>query len=252
MTGIKLLLSLMLVPLASWSICVHSAEPVIQVYIELRDDTRLEMSSEGLRVNTPATRLLDAIMLEAGLRYELTVNPWSRILQILDSTPNIIAYPVARLAEREERWLWIGGFWTPEYNLFGLAEKLESLPADLESAKALRIGTFKGDVIDTYLQSKGFENLIHITEPSNALLLLLRDRFDLVAMDQRNIDQSPVLRNIPEQRVVPVIPLPEISQDLYFSLSAGSDPELLERLQTAYASVVGSGQYQEIMGMPDK
>ncbi|MFN3165400.1 MAG: hypothetical protein ACE37N_18400 [Pseudohongiellaceae bacterium] len=51
--------------------------PVLQVYTEVRNNQELTINSAGeTLVDNPATRLLAALMAEAGLQYQLRVYPW--------------------------------------------------------------------------------------------------------------------------------------------------------------------------------
>ncbi len=222
--------------------------PVLQVYTEVRNNQELTTNSAGeTLVDNPATRLLAALMADAGLQYQLRVFPWARIQQGLDNDPNVLAYPVTRTATREQRWLWVGEIQPLRYYLYGRRNHAERLPRSLEEARELRIGTIQGDVIDSYLADKNFTRLVHMTDVSRAPLMLMRDRFELFAMGAHRIPEYAELHGFEIDSLIPAVPLSDISTALFFTLSRNSSPELLARLSAAYQKVVADGTFDRIM-----
>jgi polar amino acid transport system substrate-binding protein len=222
--------------------------PVLQVYTEVRNNQELTINSAGeTLVDNPATRLLAALMAEAGLQYQLRVYPWARIQQGLDNDPNVLAYPVTRTVSREQRWLWVGEIQPLRYYLYGRRDHAERLPRSLDQARELRVGTIQGDVIDSYLASKNFTRLVHMTDVSRAPLMLMRDRFELFAMGAHRIPEYAELHGFDIDSLIPAVPLSDISTALFFALSRNSAPELLARLSAAYQTIVADGTFTRIM-----
>jgi len=228
-----------------------AAQPIVQelrVYTEVRNRNELTTDATGATVvNNPATRLLTALLEEAGITYTLRVYPWARIQQGLDNDINVLAYPVTRTAERESRWQWVGEIQPLRYYLFGLREQLGRLPRSLDEAREFRVGTLQGDVIDSYLADLDFTSLVHMTDVSRAPLLLLRGRFDLFAMGAHRIPEYTGLSGMEPDRLVPAVPLPEISTALYFALSRNTEPAILQRLQDAHEKISADGTLARIM-----
>lgn len=221
----------------------------LQVYTEVRNSNELQQDTDGNRnVNNRETRLLFAMLNEAGFAFDLKVYPWARISQGLDSEVNMLAYPVTRTASREQRWQWIGPIQPLDYYFYGLRTEQAVLPANFTEAKNFRIGTINGDVIDEYLQSQGFENLVNMVDISRAPLLLMRGRFDLFVLGQHRIEEFIALHEVEPDTLVPMFRLDEISTALYFTMSKQTEPQVLNRLIEAYNRIVADGTFEEIMG----
>lgn len=230
------------------SLMAQPGIPVLTVYTEVRNNNELRSDPSGNSVvDNPASRLLDAMLTEANLQYDLHVYPWARIRQGLDNERNLLAYPVTRTASREQRWLWVGEIQPLSYYLYGSRERLDELPRSLEAAREFRVGTVQGDVIDTYLEANNFTALVRMTDVSRAPLMLERGRFDLFAMGAHRISEYTDLYGIDAQSLVPVVALTEISTALYFTMSRDTDPALLEQLRAAYQRIVANGTYARIM-----
>lgn len=224
-------------------------DPVLQVYTEVRNSSELKLDAAGNRfVDNPDTRLLDAMLTASGLRYELTVYPWARISQGLDLERNLLAYPVTRTRSREDRWQWVGPIQPLDYYFYGLRAEQSRLPSSFAEARRFRIGTINGDVIDEYLEDRGFDNLVNMVDISRAPLLLMRGRFDLFVLGQHRIDEFIALHEIEADTLVPMIRLDDISTALYFAMSKQTDPELRDRLEQAYAQIVADGTFEATMG----
>ncbi|MBU3023562.1 ABC transporter substrate-binding protein [Aestuariibacter sp. A3R04] len=63
--------------------------------------------------------LINAILLEADVTAEILAVPWKRIVQEALQKPNILAFSVARTAEREALYHWITPLTSSRYLLFG-------------------------------------------------------------------------------------------------------------------------------------
>ena len=226
-------------------------EPItLQVYTEVRGANEYTINPDGsLTPESPATSLIHAILARSGIDYELSIYPWARISQALDSEPNLIAYPVTRTEEREDRWLWLGMIQPLKYNLYGLRENLNSLPTTLDEARDYRVATINGDVVDLYLEGLGFDNLINIVDLSRAPFMLVRGRFDLFPQGEHRLGEFSELNALAPDALVPVIPLEAISTALYFAMSKQTHADTITVLEQAYRAVITDGTFEEIMGI---
>jgi hypothetical protein len=75
--------------LAALPVALHAQAPVIQAYTQVRNAANLVVEADGtIRPTDIGTRLLQALMAEADLEYELNLAPWARNIQALETQLN--------------------------------------------------------------------------------------------------------------------------------------------------------------------
>lgn len=221
----------------------------LQVLAQIRNPDLASYDSEGkISIDNRASRLIEAVLEEAGIDYEYRLFPWARILQELSAHKNIIAYPIARTADRESEMRWLGQIRPVNIYLYGLRAKSAQLPASLEEARNTAIGVIREDVADDYLTKEGLTELVRVNDLANAITMLERGRFELFPFEAHGVDEMLRLNNLPSNYLVPVVKLDSISTDLYFSMSNHTDDHVRELLQSAYQRLAEDGTYKEIMG----
>ncbi len=194
-----------------------------------------------------ATELVKAVLDEAGLSYQIRSLPWSRALQRHANAPNVLIYPIARTAERESRFHWVGAIVPLQISLYRLKSDTGINPTSIEEATAFRVGTLRGGMVREYLDRNGFSNLIEINSINQHLSMVDRDRYDLFPFVDYALDGVAMRENIDPGKFERVLSLPDLSPVLSISLSGQTDPELARRISDAYIAVQKSGRYSAIM-----
>ncbi|MFT7686636.1 MAG: polar amino acid transport system substrate-binding protein [Candidatus Azotimanducaceae bacterium] len=194
-----------------------------------------------------ATELVRAVMDESGLPYEIRLVPWARLVRTLAKTENTMAFSMSRTKTRDPLYHWIGEIIPVRLSLFGKRSEIKNLPSTLEEAKKYRIGTHNASVVNQYLKSKGFPNLIEVKSNNRYMELLERNRFDLFPFIEYAIGPAAIRKDFDPDYFARIIPLPDLSQRLWIAMSKNSDPELLAKLKAAYKNTKQSGLYQSIM-----
>jgi len=230
---------------------VHAADnlPVIEIHAQVRlasmsanDETANRMGA------SESSELAIAVLEEAGLEYEYNLSPWTRIFQLLQSRPNVLALPVARIPTREHSMAWIGMTRPIQLSLYGLSKNEDRLPTTLEEARGFEIGVLRDDVIDQYLVSQGFDNLVRFSNLENSLDMLQRERFDLFPFDAIGIQRILKHNKLDSDLVVAMVPLEAISTESFLTLSLSTDETIKKRIRDAYNRVVEKGVFEAIMG----
>ena len=226
----------------------EQSSTALQIFTEVRDGSEIVIDEDGHAwVDNTMSRLIEIILNETNLEYSVAVVPWSRMLSNLQSRPNTLAYPVMRVPEREQLFLWGGIVRTIDAYLFGLRSRSEDLPHTLEQARDFRIGSMRGDAFHNYFSALGYSNLIFIGNNTPWLSMLERNRIDLVPFALRGIEQFLVQHEAAPDMLEPLIRLDELSYPLYFVMNLDSDPELVEEITQAYRRVVQNGDFERIM-----
>ena len=112
------------------------------------------MSNDKGEVVGISTAIVKAMMTEVGYDCELSIYPWSRAITLARTQVNTCVFSMSRTPEREALYKWIGPLVFNDWSLFGRSG--ESRPARMEDVQNMHIGSYQGDAIVTYLQSRGY------------------------------------------------------------------------------------------------
>jgi polar amino acid transport system substrate-binding protein len=221
-----------------------AAEARLTVYAELEEADNYPPGSTVPVPIGPGGDLIALLLAEAGMEADIRVVPWPRLIRALDSRRNVLAFSMTRTPEREDRYHWIGMIRPVSFKLWSLAERADEFPDTLEEARDYRISAIRGDVVENFLRNSGFTNLVYLSESSNTLTMLRRDRIDLMPYIESGIESYLARRNATPDTLVPVIDLDAISTGHYVVMSKPSDPELVQQLKDAYQAVLSRGDWQ--------
>jgi polar amino acid transport system substrate-binding protein len=114
------------------------------------------MSDAKGQVSGLSTQIVKALLAQAGISHEVAVYPWARAISMARMQPNTCVYSMSRTPEREALYQWIGPLVYNDWALFALSDALPALrPVRLEEVLGARIGSYQGDAIVSYLQTRG-------------------------------------------------------------------------------------------------
>ena len=137
---------------------------------------------EGNEVKGSSTKIVRQLLSEAGLMSKFDVHPWARSYVMALNHKNTLIYTINRTPERESKFKWIGLTASKKYNssLYKLKSNQHIQAANLEQAKAYKVGVSLGDVNHELLISKGFNNISPVSQRSQSIKMLMRQRVDLI------------------------------------------------------------------------
>jgi polar amino acid transport system substrate-binding protein len=113
------------------------------------------MSGPNGTVTGISTDIVRALLDAAGYEYEITVYPWARAIALARTQVNTCVYSMSRTPEREALYKWVGPLVFNDWALFARAGA--SRPQTLDEAMMMRIGSYQGDAIVAYLQTRGHQ-----------------------------------------------------------------------------------------------
>lgn len=111
------------------------------------------MSGPTGTVTGISTDIVRALLDAAGYEYEIAVYPWARAIALARTQVNTCVYSMSRTPEREALYKWIGPLVSNDWTLF--ARSGASRPQTLDETMLMRIGSYQGDAIVAYLQTRG-------------------------------------------------------------------------------------------------
>ena len=191
---------------------------------------------EGVKVIGIATDKVREAMARAKQDYKIDLLPWKRAYDSALTQDNTCVYSTTRTAEREALFKWIGPVAASEWVMFGRADRKFDLKG-LEDARALRIGTYNGDVRDAYLRARGFQvdtATDDVTNPKK----LMASRIDLWASGKFE-GQAILKQNGWEAQVVPVLAFNRA--ELYLACHRSVPDSLVDRLNAILAAMGRDG-----------
>ena len=164
---------------------------------------------------------------KAGIDYHMTLRfPWARIYKMALENANHAVFVAAKLPERERLFKWVGPIGPDDWVLLAKADTSISLTT-LEQAAAYRVGAYKGDVIEAFLQQKG------LTADS-----VLNDIENASRLDKGQIDLwatgDPAGRYLAKQAGVSNLKtvLRFNQAELFLALNKETPDEVVQKLQT--------------------
>lgn len=139
--------------LFSANLCAQS----LSIYCE--DDTPLQFVGADGKLTGFTIEIVQEIQKRVGNTDEIHLVPWARGLGNLKTEPNSMLFSMARSAERDAQYQWIGPITETTYGFYVKANSTLKITS-LEDAKHVGlIGVYRDDVRDQFLTRHGFTNL---------------------------------------------------------------------------------------------
>jgi polar amino acid transport system substrate-binding protein len=187
------------------------------------------------------TNLVQSIMREAGVNYDMRLRNWSAGLNRATQKPNHGLFCMARNAERDKQFIMVGPLTSLRWTLFGAADSSITLKS-LEDAKPYTIGGYDGDAMTKTLQEMG----LNVSAISN-------DRFNPRRLELGQVDlwisdrlSGPYVA-ADAFDIVGLKPILEFEKmDLYLGMNPETDPRVLKRIQEAYRTLENKGTLRDI------
>lgn len=103
--------------------------------------------------------LVEEIQRRVGDNSPIQVVPWARGLEMLNRGSNTFLFTMARTADRENLYQWIGPIASVTYELFTKADSEIQINSLEDARKLSLIGVYRNDIRDQTLTKLGFKNL---------------------------------------------------------------------------------------------
>lgn len=193
------------------------------------------------------TEIVRLLMSEMKLSAPISTLPWARAYRIALRQKNTLIYTIARTADREERFHWIGILYTGRSYLFSLKQRHIRLE-HLDGARPFRIGAARNGIRANYLSDRGILGVDLVVHSRMNAVKLLNQRIDLWAEDElaavhtirlMGYDPGDVLE---KTLVLDISPQPSG----YLALSRQTDPRTVALFKTAFSTLRQTGQYKAV------
>ena len=190
---------------------------------------------------SPESELTRDLMRRLNLTGDVEVYPWKRAYSILQKEPNIALFPTTRTEARENDANWVGPILKVSWVFYAHKDSKIELNSLGDAMKVGRICGYLGDAKLTFLENKGFKNLIPRYRSFDCIELLTKNRVDLwistTNATLRNSKTNPY--QLSELKIVFTIN----TQYLYYALSKDIPSETVELLQKTVNSMKREGVF---------
>ena len=193
-----------------------------------------------------STEIVQAILKELNLSYEIQLLPGARGEKLLDQGTHVMNYSLFRTSERENQYKWIGPIAEDAVYFY----KKKGNPIDiqtLEDAKNVkRVACRHKGLVFSVLHKEGFTNLALTTNPEDIIKKVAMSRVDL-SVSETSLGVKYWLRkaNLPadalEQTPVKLVEFP-----LYIACTKDIPDEIIQQWQEALEHIKASRTYTQI------
>lgn len=105
-----------------------------------------------------STDIVRQLMRREERPHRIKLYPWQRAINMAQTTPDTCVYSMSRTPEREALYVWIGPLVHNNWVLFAReTDATASMLSKIEDSKDKRIGSYQGDAIVPWLQSRGYK-----------------------------------------------------------------------------------------------
>lgn len=203
----------------------------------------------GDNINGLATNMIRGIMKAADVDYEIEAYPWHITYAKALKESNTCIYSISRTPERESKFHWIGKITELPTALY--ASRNSSIVINsLDDARHYKIAVLKNDVSHEFLQRHHFVEGrdYYVSENYESLLQLLDTpsrKIDLVIINQLLIENRFEDQNKSSQYKA-VLPLQELTLDLYLACNKSTDPNVVKKLRNAMSAIDAESQMASV------
>ncbi len=166
------------------------------------------------------------------------VYPWARGYNLALTEPNVMLFSMARTAEREKLFKWVGPIGRGSYNLVGKEARKNEIGTITSTSDAIRwrVGVLRSDYGQLLMETGGHpsDKLVVLTHFDQLVRMLILDRVDMICVPQRTINEYRSSHaEIPDLRNYVTV-----SQTFfYYAFSLRTSDDIVKRYQTALDAI---------------
>ncbi|MBU2924984.1 transporter substrate-binding domain-containing protein [Colwellia sp. 4_MG-2023] len=217
--------------------CIFSLsaqEAILEVYTE--DAYPLQYEEDG-KIVGPATALIEKVLKEANINYEIIIQPWARVYNTALLQPNVLIYSLARTKEREDLFSWLGPIQKVNYALYGFEGIKLTATDSFETINNFSLAVGRNSAFHHYLANKNLTNIHLINNSEQSVRMLLANRVDLVTGSDLYFYEACQKQNLDCSQIKPIFPLKDLEVTLYLAASKKTDIEIIKRIQVAFDKI---------------
>jgi len=198
---------------------------------------------ENDSIKGPAVDVVRAIQNRINDMNKLIVLPWKRGYTYTLEKENQVLFSVARTAERESLFKWVGPIATNTFFLYAKKDSPIKLNT-LDDAKHYSIGVQRGGITGDILRVRGFSNLQEVTSSRQNAGKLLRNRIDFMVESNATFLQTMKNFKMNKNDFKDMFVIEKLF--MYIAFSKSTSDEVILKWQNAYDTLYETGLIEEI------
>ncbi len=186
-----------------------------------------------------SVELMEAIMADAGLEYDMAIMPWARAVSLAENTPGHCVFTTVHNKARDNRFAWV----QPLLTSYSYLVKKSGSPVKaetIEDARGYLVGTQRGDYTVGVLEEKGFKRIDLAAEFGVSLKKLLMGRIDLMPMAGTTAREE-ILKGTPIETTLLLVQNPN-----GVACNKDIDPAALAAMQASLNKLIENGTREAI------
>lgn len=181
-----------------------------------------------------AVDLVKAVMADAGVEYEMKIQPWARAYGLALNTANHCVFSTVHTLERDTLFEWVEPLFASELYLVRKTGS-NANPANLDDAKRYLVGTQLGDYTEGLLKQGGFTRVDLTSEIDLTIKKLLAGRIDLMPMAASMVTDL-------HKKAVPVEPAVIFTRSVdSLACNKKTAPETLAKMRASLKKLIADG-----------
>ena len=225
------------------TICKADQPPILL----LAEASPFTLKTDNSMSGGEATVFVEHLLVDAQQNYQLSFEPWKRAYLRAQTSANVLIYPMARDATREQQFQWVGQLIPVTYYLFRLSGRDDISISSLDDAKRWQMGVVNEHIHHQYLKDRGFKNLQPVNSNTQNVKKALLGRIDLFPMSDGGMMQLCSRDDLDCSSFTPVLKLDGISNGLYLAASRDTDQLIIDQLKASFQRLVDSGQREKTL-----
>jgi polar amino acid transport system substrate-binding protein len=222
------------------------AMPTFTVVTEIFPPYQYEV---GGRVVGSATEIVEQVLLNSGIKAEITPMPWSRAYTKALEEKNVLIFSMQRTAQREKQFHWIGPVGKLNMALITLHPKPGVNINKITDAHNYLVAVNRYSAPHDFLLHNGFsedENLYVFATLAEEINLLINNKVDFIFTDPNAIAFKLTDKGYEQDKLQVVLWEPKLSKKVYLAASLLTDRQWLERITAVMEEFMQSPQYQSL------
>lgn len=204
--------------------------------------------TENGKLSGYSVAVAQELLSRSGLTYEMASYPWARAYQMAQTSPNVLIFTIARTAERETKFHWIGALAKRKIYLYKLAKRSDIKANKLEDVKKYLVAVNRNDAAQKTLEENGFvagKNIDLSPNDMSSLNKLMLSRVDFITGNELSIHHLAKTAGISPEQIERSALL--IDQGEYFiAMSRQSSPAVVNKLQSEFSDMRKNGSLKKI------
>ena len=217
-----------------------SSAAELQLYTE--ESPPLNFSRDGL-VTGFSTELIRQLAVLTGDVTRIKLAPWTRGYAKAQDAPNVGIFTMARIAEREKSFQWVGPI-SLSLNRFYTRKGSGIRLGSIAEAQAMQLVLPRQWYSYQYLVDKGFSNIYTVTSAERMMQMFRSGRGDMLAVSDIALPALLDMAGMTPDQLEPQLVF--LQHESYLAFSLATDPAVVSRWQGALDEMKRDGSFARL------